>query len=108
QKAAWYTLHTVLKTVLLLLAPITPHMTDHVWTALYSKKSIHSQRMPKKTGRKAKPKITDHIIAFNREVWKIKKEKNIALRDTLEAEIPKVLKPYRDDLAKMHSLIAKP
>ena len=108
QKAAWYTLHTVLETVLLLLAPITPYMTDHVWTALYSKNSIHSQRMPKKTGRKTKPKITDHIIAFNREVWKIKKEKNIALRDTLEAEIPKVLKPYREDLTKMHSLIAKP
>jgi valyl-tRNA synthetase len=105
QKAAWYTLHTVLRTILLLLAPITPHMTDFVWTTLYSKKSIHSQKMPKKTSRRTKPKITDEIMAFNREIWKIKKEKNIALRDTLEAEIPKPLNPYTEDLIKMHSLI---
>ena len=107
QKAAWYTLHTVMKTVLLLLAPITPHMTDYVWTALYSKHSIHSQQMPEHTGRKAKPKITDKIIAFNREVWKIKKERNIALRDPLSIEIPQWLKPYRDDLIKMHSIVTE-
>ena len=47
QEAAWYTLHMVVKSMLLLLAPIIPYMTDHVWRKLYGTQSIHLQPFPK-------------------------------------------------------------
>ena len=39
---AIYTLHKVLSTLLKLLAPITPYITDFLWQTLYSDKSIHT------------------------------------------------------------------
>jgi valyl-tRNA synthetase len=105
QKAAWFTLHAVLRNLLLLLAPITPFMTDYVWRQLYTTKSIHVQRLPKPIWSKAHRRYTERILAFNRDVWKIKKEKNLALRDPVEVHVPKALAPFRNDLMKMHSLI---
>ena len=108
QRAAWYTLHTVLRTVLLLLAPITPFMTDHIWRQLYSKSSIHTETFPKAIWSKAHKQYTEPMLAFNREVWKVKQEKNLALRDPLEMQVPKKLARFRDDLIKMHSLVIDP
>jgi valyl-tRNA synthetase len=108
QKAAWYTLHTVLRTALLLLAPITPFMPEHIWTQLYSRKSIHGQRFPRPAWPKASKRYTGKILEFNRDVWKLKKEKNLALRDPVELKVPKALMPFKNDLVKMHSLTAKP
>jgi valyl-tRNA synthetase len=107
QKAAWYTLHTVLKNVLLLLAPITPFMSEHIWRQLYSKRSIHLERFPKRTWPKAYKRYTEKLLAFNQEVWKVKKERNLALRDPIEIKVPRALIPFKNDLAKMHSLIVK-
>jgi len=104
QRAAWYTLHTVLKTLLLLLAPITPFMPDHIWRQLYSRRSIHAEHFPKPLWPKAYKRYTGKLIAFNREVWKVKKDKNLALRDPIEVSVPKALSPFRNDLVKMHSL----
>lgn len=104
QKAAWYTLHTVLRNVLLLLAPITPFMTDKIWRQLYSKTSIHVQKFPKSTWPKTHTRYTEPMLTFNREVWKVKEEKNLGLRDPIEMQVPKALTPFRDDLVKMHSL----
>jgi len=106
QKAAWFTLHTVLRNVLLLLAPITPFVTDHIWRQLYSDSSIHAQKFPKAIWPKAHGRYTEPMLAFNREVWKVKEEKNLALRDSLEMQVPKELAAFRDDLIKMHSLTA--
>ena len=40
---AIFTLHKTLSTILKLLAPITPFITEHLWKILYSKESIHKQ-----------------------------------------------------------------
>ncbi|HYB67488.1 MAG TPA: valine--tRNA ligase, partial [Candidatus Acidoferrales bacterium] len=98
QKAAWYTLHTVLSSVLLLLAPITPFMPEYVWRQLYSKRSIHEEEFPKPAWSKASKRYTEKMLEFNRKVWKIKKEKNLALRDPVEVRVPKALAPFTDDL----------
>ena len=108
QKAAWYTLRTVLSSVLLLLAPITPFMPEYVWRQLYSKRSIHEQGFPKPTWSKASKRYTEKMLEFNREVWRIKKEKNLALRDPVEVKVPKALAPFKEDLVRMHSLITQP
>jgi valyl-tRNA synthetase len=107
QRAAWYTLHTVLRTVLLLLAPLIPYMTEYVWRQLYSKHSIHLEPFPKPAWSRTYSKNTAQMLTFNREVWKIKEEKNLALRDSLEMNIPKSLRQFKSDLIKMHSLILK-
>jgi valyl-tRNA synthetase len=107
QKAAWYTLNVVLKNTLLLLAPIAPFMTDHIWKQLYAAKSVHAQRFPKPAWSKVHRRYTPEVLAFNREVWKMKKEKALALRDSVDFQIPKVLAPFRDDLVRMHSLVVK-
>jgi valyl-tRNA synthetase len=107
QRAAWYTLHTVLKYVLLLLAPITPFLPEHIWLQLYSTKSIHTQQLPKPVWPKTHKRHTEKLLAFNREVWKVKKDRGLALRDTLEVEVPKSLAPFKADLTKMHSLTPK-
>jgi valyl-tRNA synthetase len=108
QNAAWFTLHTVLKNVLLLLAPITPFMTEHIWSQLYSTRSIHVQKFPRPGWSKAHKRYTEKMLAFNREVWKIKEEKNLALREPVEVQVPRILTPFRNDLIRMHSLITKP
>jgi valyl-tRNA synthetase len=108
QRAAWFTLHTVLKNVLLLLAPITPFLTDHIWQQLYSHKSIHVQKLPKPAWSKAHKRYTESVLSFNREVWKVKKEKNLTLRDPVEIQVPRALAPFKDDLSRMHSLVPKP
>jgi valyl-tRNA synthetase len=108
QKAAWFTLHTVLRNVLLLLAPITPFMTDNIWRQLYSRESIHVQKFPRPIWSKVHRRYTERMLAFNRKVWKIKEEKNLALRESVKAQVPKTLAPFKDDLIRMHSLITKP
>ncbi len=108
QKAAWFTLHTVLKNLLLLLAPITPFMTDHIWQQLYSTRSIHVQKFPRPTWSKVHKRYTEKMLAFNRQVWKIKEERNLALREPVNVQVPKVLAPFREDLTRMHSLITEP
>jgi valyl-tRNA synthetase len=108
QKAAWYTLHIVMKAILLLLAPITPFITDYIWLQVYAKKSIHAQPFPGAAWSKASKRHTAKLLEFNREVWKTKKEKNLALRDQLEVEVPRALNTFKKDLIKMHSLVTKP
>ena len=107
QRAAWYTLHIVMKNLLLLLAPITPFIVDKVWTELYSRKSVHVEQFPKPSWPRQYRRYTEKMLVFNREVWKMKKEKGLALRDPLEMQVPKTLTSFRADLIRMHSLIAK-
>jgi valyl-tRNA synthetase len=107
RRAAWYTLHTVLRNVLLLLAPIAPFVPEHIWRQLYSTNSIHAEGFPRAKWPKAHRRHTARILAFNQEVWKVKKERNLALRDPIEMHVPKPLIAFKKDLAKMHSLMSK-
>ena len=98
------TLHTVLSTVLKLLAPITPFITDHLWTELYSGQSIHRERMAESGGTAADPETTRAISEFNSRVWNEKKAKNLSLKDQISTEIPEQLERFGKDLRLMHSI----
>jgi valyl-tRNA synthetase len=104
QEAAWYTLHITLKSILKLLAPIVPYVTDFVWRELYSKKSIHLESFPKLEFNFGLEKFTDELIEFNMKIWKTKKDRGLSLKAEIEARIPKNLKPFERDLKKMHNL----
>ncbi len=104
KNAAIYTLHKVLSTILLLLAPITPFITDFMWQTLYSKETIHKQRHPEPQGAEDMSRFTKEIEEFNSRVWNEKKSKGLSLKDTISIEIPESLKPFAKDLISMHRI----
>lgn len=105
-QAAWYTLHECLRTLLLLLAPIIPFVTEKTWKELYAVKneSIHSHSFPEPPWTETAAKYTQALTEFNSKVWNTKKEKGMSLKDPIEIEIPKNLKLFKKDLIRMHNI----
>ena len=104
QEAAWYTLHTVVRSVLLLLAPIAPYMTDYAWRKLYGTQSVHLQEFPEAEKFDVSEKVSQSIMEFNAAVWKSKKDKGLALKDSISTRIPANLKQFEKDLVRMHHI----
>jgi len=101
---AIYTLHKVLSTLLKLLAPITPYITDFLWQTLYSDNSIHTEQQAKAESNEDLTQHTQAISDFNSKVWNEKKEKGLHLKDSIKIEIPKELEIFKKDLVAMHHL----
>jgi len=101
---AIYTLHKVLSTLLKLLAPITPYITDFLWKTLYSDKSIHTEQQAKEESNEDLTQHTQAISDFNSKVWNEKKEKGLHLPDSIKVDIPKELEIFKKDLVAMHHL----
>ena len=104
RNGAIYTLHKTLSTILKLLAPITPFITEYLWKILYSTESIHKQHQVKPEQIEDQSKITKEITEFNSKVWNEKKIKNLSLKDTVSTSIPKNLEMYEKDLRSMHNI----
>jgi valyl-tRNA synthetase len=104
KNAAIYTLHKVLSTILLLLAPITPFITDFMWQTLYSKETIHKQLHPEPENLGDMSGVTKELVEFNSKVWNEKKSKGLSLKDSIPIEIPGSLKQFEKDLIQMHKL----
>ncbi|MEM3027403.1 MAG: valine--tRNA ligase [Candidatus Bathyarchaeia archaeon] len=108
QKGAWYTLHECLSTVLKLLAPICPFVTDALWLEIYGKESIHLQSLPevREEWKSDLRRLTPDLIAFNAAIWKFKKEMGLSLNSKLDAKVyaPKELEPFNEDLKAMHRI----
>jgi valyl-tRNA synthetase len=105
QKAAWYTLHTCFETILILLSPITPFITEHLWERLYSHESIHTQSFPKSRWSVDLSRLTKDLIEFNSKVWNTKKSRGLSLKEQISLHIPEELKPFEKDLVAMHNII---
>src|SRR2546428_11596791 len=88
QRAAWSTLHTYLKPMLVLLGPIAPHLTDRLWRKIYGKRSIHSESFPSTVWKETYRKYTRGFVDFNSAVWKTKKEKARHLSSPINSERP--------------------
>jgi valyl-tRNA synthetase len=108
QRGAWYTLHECLKTILKLLAPICPFITESIWLELYSKESIHVQQFPKEMDewKDSIINLLPKFMEFNNAIWQYKKKNNIALNQEIKGIIyaPIDLKPLEDDLKAMHKI----
>lgn len=104
QRSAWYTLHTVLKIVLRLLAPICPFITDAIWRGLYGG-SVHGKSMPSKLPVKEELRnLTKPFMEFNSSIWKLKKRLKLPLSAPLPGTVyaPEILKPFAEDIKYMH------
>ena len=104
QEAAWFTLHTVVKEMLLLLAPITPYVADYIWRRLYGGQSVHLEKFSKPKRYDVSEKVGQSILEFNSQVWEAKRGKGLTLRDQIETTIPTSLKPFEKDLVRMHHI----
>lgn len=100
------TLHEVLSTVLRLMAPITPFITDHLWRELYSPTSVHLEAMPAPRGLGDVSARTRAISEFNSSVWNEKKRRGLSLRDPVDIAVPEGLEEHAADLVPMHGLRA--
>ncbi len=101
-----YALHTVLRTLLRLLAPITPFITDAIWRQVYGG-TIHQESMPqaREEWQSKLGKLTAPLVEFNSSVWKEKKARGLALKDEISGiALPKDLIPFSDDLSRMHNI----
>ena len=113
RRSALYTLHRCFSTILLLIAPITPFITEELWTKIYSDKSIHLQRMFRNDQTDQEmAKYTKQITEFNSQIWNKKKQtikdgKPLSLKDPIQAAVPQELEPFSEDLKAMHNLIPK-
>jgi valyl-tRNA synthetase len=104
-KDAQWTLHAVFRDVLRLLAPIIPHATDRIWREMYGG-SVHAEDLPKARGWDSSFRgLTARLVDFNSQVWKEKKERGLSLKDPLPGlAVPDELRPFAEDLARMHHL----
>ncbi len=105
QEAAWYTLHRVVRDLLLLIAPISPFITDYTWRRLYGMQSIHLERFPEAQRFDVTERVGQSILEFNSQVWKSKRDKGLALKDSISTKIPANLKQFEKDLVRMHHIM---
>lgn len=110
-ESALYTLHYCLKTILKLLAPICPFITEKIWTETYSKKSIHLEAFPEARELEVSEKklieenITEKLQETNSSIWKIKKESGQSLNSEIDSfKIKKELSDFEADLKAMHKI----
>ena len=101
---AVFILHKVFSTILRLLAPITPFITDYLWQSLYSDKTIHKERFVEPENNEDLTKFTKEIVEFNSNIWNKKKEMGLSLKDSIDFQVPAILEPFAKDLRVMHNL----
>lgn len=109
QRGAWYTLHEVLKSVLKLLAPIMPFVTDAIWRKLYGDgKSIHVEQFPEPFTfiKEDYSKLLEAFMKFNSCIWNYKRGHGLSLKDPLNVKVyaPPILEPVKRDLEAMHKI----
>jgi valyl-tRNA synthetase len=105
-KSARHTLHECLRSILTLLAPICPFITEALWLKVYSKNSIHSELFPNPSKWNQEfLKFEKQIIEFNSLIWNDKKSRGLSLKEPLKIEIPESLKDFSKDLRIMHNLV---
>jgi len=113
QRSAIFTSQKCFSTILVLLAPICPFITEELWTKIYSAESIHLQQMPRPLDHYGElTKYTKLIMDFNSMVWNKKKAtisdetgKPLSLKDSIGSIIiPPDLDLFKEDLKTMHNL----
>ncbi|NPB00419.1 MAG: class I tRNA ligase family protein, partial [Crenarchaeota archaeon] len=108
QKAAWFTLHTVLREITKLAAPIMPFVTDYIWRKLYNE-TVHRQNIPDKLEiefDRSYGELIDLFTRFNRAIWTYKNKHGMSLASPLEAVVyvPDKLQPLIRELKIMHKI----
>ena len=104
--SAQFTLHTGLRTILLMLAPICPFICDEIWQGLYSKTtSIHVELFPRSQNWSQEYLgFGKELMEFDSLIWYEKKSKGLSLKDPIDIKVPDKLQRFSPDLIAMHNL----
>ncbi len=103
---ALWTLHTCLRDVLRLVAPIAPFSADRIWREVHGG-TVHGEAfpMPRDGIPASRLDATQPLVTFNSEVWKQKRDRGLSLNVELPGvKIPEGLEPFAPDLRRMHRL----
>lgn len=104
-KSAKWTLYYLLERLILLFHPVIPQVTTTIAQELGIE--LLKAEWPEEMGtdfEKDSEKVGE-LLNFNSEIWKIKKDKGISLKESIEGvEIPKGLKYFEKDLKACHSI----
>ncbi len=107
QRAAWATLHEVLRGVLKMVAPIMPFVTDAVWRRMYGG-CIHETTLdlPRKEWDKGYASLFDKLMSLNSEIWKYKKKHGMSLAAPLDKKVivPAELRVFEREIKALHKL----
>jgi len=115
QYSATFALHRCYSTILMLLAPLCPFITEKLWTTIYSHGTIHLQELPSAEHychlENDLTRYTRPITDFNSMVWNKKKEiisketgRPLSLKDSIRVSIPVELQVFEEDLTAMHNI----
>ncbi len=109
QEAAWYSIHEILRRILIALSPIMPFVTDYAYRRLYGK-TVHKESWPgpffSEEGERAMlAQAARDILEVNSAVWAYKKGRGLKLSAPITDAvilIPARLKEAIGDLEAMH------
>jgi valyl-tRNA synthetase len=102
--SAKYSLYYLLERFLTLIYPVIPQISSTIGTELGL--DLLNSEFPKTKKGKSDLKLIAKIMEFDSEVWKIKKEKQLALNKEISGiSVPKELKEFEKELKVCHKLV---
>jgi len=106
ETAAW-TLHRIVRDILTTLSPICPFFTHYLSTTLYDESSVDVREFPTIMPSVSELlELTNPLIEFNSNVWKLKKDSGISLNTEIpDVSIPEELEYLSTSLNRMHRII---
>ena len=109
--AASWTIHRIVRDLLITFSPVCPFFTDYLSTILYGDSAVDARSYPlqvfhNNTETDCYLQITELLIDFNSSTWKAKKEQGLSLKSEIHGiRIPSELEEFKDALTSMHNLI---
>jgi valyl-tRNA synthetase len=92
-------------------SPICPFFSHHISSTLYERSAVEAESFPIlpegaiDDGVEGWLSITDAVMEFNSEIWRVKKEQGLSLNSELTGiEIPNDLDSLSIPLSRMHRL----
>ena len=109
--AASWTIHRIVRDLLITFSPICPFFTDYLSTVLYEASAVDARSYPTQvfssnTNTNAYLQLTELLIDFNSSTWKAKKDQGLSLKSEIHGiSVPSELDEFKGELTSMHNLV---
>ena len=109
--AASWTIHRIVRDLLITFSPVCPFFTDYLSTVLYGASAVDARSYPlqvfsSNTNTNAYLQLTELLIDFNSSTWKAKKDQGLSLKSEIHGiSVPSELAEFKGALTSMHNLI---
>jgi len=109
--AASWTIHRIVRDLLITFSPVCPFFTDYLSTVLYGASAVDARSYPPQvfssnTNTDAYLQLTELLIDFNSSTWKAKKDQGLSLKSEIHGiSVPSELDEFKGALTSMHNLV---